>query len=68
MDADAHIEVVVPVVSLNLARQPLRLFQDPESRAHGARRIVFVRFDGTKDGQQAVPRILEDATLVRLDD
>jgi hypothetical protein len=27
-----------------------------------------VRFDGAKDGQQAIPRILEDAALVRLDD
>ena len=43
---------------LNRQGEPSRLLEDRKPCAHGALRIVFVRFDGTEDGQQTVARIL----------
>ena len=48
--------------------KPSRLLEDRKPCAHGALRIVFVCFIRTKDGEQTVARILEDAATLRLDD
>src|SRR5262249_50456153 len=68
MDADAHVEDVAPVSSLDLEGKPTGLVQDPEPRAHGALGIVLARFDGAEDCQQAGPGVLEDPAALRLDD
>jgi hypothetical protein len=56
------------VASLHLGRKPSGLVQDPEPGPHGPLGIVLARFDGAEDRQQAVPGVLEDPAVLRLDD
>ena len=67
-DAHPHAEIGAPMAAADLSGDTHCVCKHRQPRMHGTLRIVFVRALGTEHGQHAVARVLQDATLVHLDD